>query len=545
MNSMIVRILCMLSIALVLSSITPIIISSSAVSSTGYQVLYQKYISGILSQQTNVGYSTIYYVSNTTATVNYTSDEKGVIKSLQHQTLYTITSLGKSLQHQGYINISIVNGLLFSLKTNLPYLARVILIEGNSTQLVWAGFNATKINSYVYINSSANLVLQFLNGTKFVNISFTVTLSSKISKSLSIYLQEITVSSKFSRDSQTVIQLNYPRKYAPYISSSEINGSYVNLSSNNMNVVEAYFNGTLLPAILWSGEGKGSFSLHLGVLQSVLDIDTKFITISFYGVNGTPVAYVHDVFLSGVLSQKGLIKAVYGDLKAGELKIVKVIGAKYSKASSSAKAYVNGNQVIVIINDKGEVESTGDVEVIHNVYVNNVAGVIVNIYINGSGKVVLVTTNNQAHNVSIVVPKSVKVVNININGKTFVAQNVTVEIPSKYIMFNITLLNSSANIQVYKIVNGSLIKLNDSNYFIMNGKLVVFDDPESNYLIVYGTVQPQTTITAQSGTSSSLPQQQSSIPSPGGISSNLLYVIIGIIVVVVILAIAIVLTRRK
>jgi len=544
MNSKIIGLIFLLSILIVITPIS--LISYSAETTGGYQVLYQKYISGMLSQQSGLTTSTVYLVLNSTASIN-SSDGKGTVKTIQHGALYSITSLGKAVDYKGYVNISVENGLILNLKTNIPYLARVLLTEGNFTQLVWAGFNSTIITSYVYINSSANLVLQFLNGSKFVSLTFTITSSSSVSKSVTLRLEEISVKINLLKDSQTVIQLNYPRKYAPYISSSEINGSYINVSSKGMNVVQAYFNGTLLPAIIWKGEGKGSFSLTSGLIHSSLDIDTEFQTISFYGVNGTPVAYVHEVYLTGTLSQQGPVKAIYGDLKAGELKIVKVIGAKYSKPSSAAKAYVNGTPVIVIITDKGEVESTADINVIHKVYVNNTAGVIVNIYINGTGKVIIVTKNNQASNVSIVAPKSVNVISISIAGKSYFAQNITVQAPSKYIMFNVSLINSSTTIQVYKVVNGNLVQLNSSNYFIMNGKLVIFDDPENNYLVVYGATTPITQTTSSVSSIATTTQQQSGgmgITS-GGISSNLLYIIIGIIIVVVILAIAIVISRRK
>jgi hypothetical protein len=522
--------------------IIPIFTLNTSAESQTYQLYYQKYISLLYIQQKlsqPIGTSlVIYYTSSAIANIS----GKGAVRIDENRTLYTIIT-GSIQKYQGYINVSVKNGLFLTLTTNIPQLARVILVEGNNTELIWAGLDSKKITSYVYINSSAKLILQFLNGTNFVNVSFDISANSNVSKQISLNLVKITAQTKFSERGSISVQLNFPRKYSPIIFHTNLNNTNISSESNSMKIVKAYFNGTLFPAIVWRGEGLGSFAIT-GIGETKVNVNSNFTTITFYGVNGTAVAYVHLSTVYGSLHRSSELLESSANLFAGEVKIVINPLSKYSKPKALGSTEINGRPVIIIINDKDEVESTADVNMTHKVDVNGVKGILVNVNVNGSGKFVVVLYNNESHDVETV-KAIVKNASINIGGKLYQAQNVTVNSTSKYIIFNISIL-SNTSIQVLKVVNGKLVPLNSSNYFIMNNKIVVFDDPVYNYVVVYGA--PTITQTSAGTTISSAgggTYQSSSISTPVPQSSNMLYIVLGIITVIIILGIVIYIIRRR
>ncbi|MEM3680851.1 MAG: hypothetical protein QW359_04255, partial [Metallosphaera sp.] len=80
--------------------------------------------------------------------------------------------------------------------------------------------------------------------------------------------------------------------------------------------------------------------------------------------------------------------------------------------------------------------------------------------------------------------------------------------------------------------------LNSTNYFIIQNKIFIYDDPSNVYYIVYG-------VTPTSSTNSTGPQSVSSNNSQQGTPLNSDLVIYGIIILIVAVIVILVLIRRK
>jgi hypothetical protein len=139
-------------------------------------------------------------------------------------------------------------------------------------------------------------------------------------------------------------------------------------------------------------------------------------------------------------------------------------------------------------------------------------------------------------NVTIVKPTAVVVSNVTIQGKSYLTQIVNIS-ASGYITFNVSKVSNENFVVFEQESNGSLVELNSCDYFVVNGTIVVFTDPASTYLIVYG----YTPTTSTSSTSSS--SSPSAITSPSFSNTEILG--IAIVVIILIIAVIMVIARKK
>lgn len=499
------------------------------------EVYYHKYSSLLVAEYQNSSVVSIknevYVVNNETYIGNGSH-----VEITGYHTVYAI-SLGSLTQYSGNVNITTyVNGSLL-IYSSVPYLARVIVTSGDMEELVWSGLatSPTTIVTSAYINGTGTIVLQYLNGTSFANVTLNVKESGKISKNITLTLYQITASLNTVTSYTSILNIQVPRKYTPLIQSLYVNGSNVSANSNGYVIGYAYFNGTLLPSIEWKGLGLGS--MHMPGLTKDIKFSVNFTTIEFYGANGTVVGYVHSSYVSaGINSSMSLLllktmKEI--NYVSGELTIV-YVSNNYLHSNSAPIIIVYHNKLpVVVIVSNGSVETTADVSIAHEVSINTSHGVLAELAIN-STSFYIVIINGHAHNVSNVSPK-VNVTHVTISGNTYLAQEVEVN-GSEYIVFNVTALGNTFT--VFKVVNGKYVELNSTNYFEVNGKIVVFDDPTNTYLVVYGYTPSSST------TSSSTTFTSSSTTSATSFNETYLGIAIAIIIVVVILAIVF-LTRRK
>ncbi|MEM3291922.1 MAG: hypothetical protein QXY60_04185 [Saccharolobus sp.] len=519
-----------------------------------YESIYRSHNVGIINQVTYIVSSTVY---NKTITDNTHS-----FKITYNRTVYTLTFYSPK-QIQGYINVTAYSNNTIKVLTNISNLIRVIVNSAGESELVWAGLNQTNILTYAYINGSGNVILEFANGTSIVNETLNIKLDSTTSEKVTLTLLTFTVSSKSSTSGEITTTTQVPRRYSPLFMSTYYNGTEINSTAKGYLVSKAYFNGTLTPALIWKGEGL--VPNMIGMSRG--SIEASFETIEFYGVNGTVLGYVHISALNGTTSIRlGGIQS-NTNIEFTELKIVTINGIKPVHAEFTGYVYVNGQPVIIEANSEGNVSSTAIVNISHIVSVNKEEAVLVEISINNTAKFIVLTKSNTTANVTIVKPINVSITKKSLNGSIYKAQKVVVNVSSnKYILFNVSII-ANGTIEVYKEINGTLVKLNSSNYFILNGKLEVFDDPSTTYYIIYPTtavVNTTTTTTQSSTTTTTITQstattQSSTTPSTttstatttqtitnssSSTQSNLLYIAIGIIAVIIIVGIILAIRRR-
>ncbi|ACP36400.1 conserved hypothetical protein [Sulfolobus islandicus L.S.2.15] len=513
----------------------------SASSSPTIHVYYQRYDSVYRASGINgpLSASTVTYTVSS-ATYNTTLSDGKAFKVTYNRTVYTLLFASSPEKFEGYVNVSAYTNNTITIKSDLPDLIRIVIMTANETELIWAGFNATDINAYAYINGTSEVMLQFANGSTIANATLTINKENvSISNKISLYLFPVTsVEAKVSVSGELTATAQIPRRYSPLLVSINYNGTESNATVNGYKVTTAYFNGTLTPALFWKGEGL------VPVMSGKGNIRADFETIEFYGVNGTILGYVH---ISSIVGNLEMIPVKIGlnyNIAFTELKIVTVSGVKQVHANFMGYTYINGVPVMIVGNDEGNITSTAIVNISHLVIVNNHKGVLAEITLNSTSKFVVLTEANTTHNVSVTLPLLVNVTNVHLNGNVHVAQKVVVNVSSQYILFNVTTLNNGSIIGVYKVENDTLVKLNSSNYFIINGKLEIFDDPSSTYYVVY-SAQPTTSTTSSTTlTSTTSPSATSNITATSS-SNTMTYIAIGIIVLIVIIVIAVVLVRRR
>ncbi|QIW24582.1 hypothetical protein EWF20_10860 [Sulfolobus sp. S-194] len=476
---------------------------------------------------------------------NTISGNNQALHATYNKTVYLLT-FNSLTSYSGEVKVSMYINNSLSLYTNVPNLIRIIIYSAGQSELVWAGVenSSIAINTLAYVNGTGTLLLQFANGTSIVNVTLSIKTNTTLTKNISLSLLSMGFTISSTTSGEISIQTQIPKRYSPLFMSVNYNGTSWNNESGYI-VTEAYFNGSLTPALLWKGMGYG----FAGGLMGGGKLQFSEETIEFYGVNGTVVGYVHMVNVNGTNSfSLGPIKHS-ANFEFSEIKIVEVQGITVIHGEFIGKAYLNGNEIIIVANSHGKVSSTAYVNFSHVVSVNNEAGVLVLVYLNNSAKFVVVTKSNVTANVTTVKPENVSNTTVRIQGKAYVAQEVIVNSSSQYILFNVSLLTNNSEVTVYKLVNGEFIELNSSNYFIVNGKVIVFDDPSTTYYVVYNQ-QPSTVTTTTSTTTSQTPSMATTsqlIPPPSTTtsSSTSTALIVGIIIAVILVIIGLVLVLRR
>lgn len=468
-------------------------------------VMYQHYLSRLMTTRSGITYDYSYTAYNTT------NEQQSIIS---YTLFHYIVETGNLQAYTGNLVVT-VSPFSVTVTSQIPQLARVLLIEPNVIkEVVWAGFLNTTgtISGLAYFNSSAELILQFLNGSSFANVTLTISHKNSqyiLSESLSLLKVNLQ---KISEASFTLtVSSATPERYQKFQFESQ--GVQAEAPYN---VTVAYYNGTYVPAMIWEGEGQGSLSLPF--LQAERNVE--FSAIEFFGINGSIVAYVENAFSSSYLSHQGFIFNVTLNQVESHIRVVINEGVPYAEAKTMSMVNINGNIAVVGITNNG-VESTANVNFYHPVYIVYPAS-LVYVNVSDSGEYVIIYPNSSYVSVSVVTPQSVSVSNVTIGGKSYTAQVVNVS-GSGYIMFNVSLLHNES-FAVFKQSANGIVQLNPKDYFVYQGKVVVVDDPSTTYYVVYGYTN------ASSGVTSSY-----IIP----------LIIMGIIVVLVVVGAVLLLLKRK
>jgi len=468
-------------------------------------VMYQQYLSRLMTTRSGITYDYSYTVYNTTneqqSTISYTL-------------FHYIVETGNLQAYTGNIVVT-VSPFSVTVTSQIPQLARVLLIEPNVIkEMVWAGFLNTTgtISGLAYFNSSAELILQFLNGSSFANVTLTIShKNSQYTLSESLPLVKVTLQKTSEASFTLTVSSVTPERYQKFQFESQ--GVQAEAPYN---VTVAYYNGTYVPAMIWEGEGQGSLSLPS--LQAERNVE--FSAIEFFGINGSIVAYVENAFSSSYLSHQGFIFNVTLNQVESHIRVVINEGVPYAEAKTMSMVNINGNIAVVGITNNG-VESTANVNFYHPVYIVYPAS-LVYVNVSDSGEYVIIYPNSSYVSVSVVTPQSVSVSNVTIGGKSYTAQVVNVS-GSGYIMFNVSLLHNES-FAVFKQSANGIVQLNPKDYFVYQGKVVVVDDPSTTYYVVYGYTNA----------------------SSGVISSYIIpFIIVGIIVVLVVVGAVLLLLKRK
>lgn len=504
----------------------------------------------------------VYYTVSSLTYNNTITGDNQALHATYNRTTYLLTFSSMST-YSGEIKVITYTNNSISVYTNLPNLIRVIVYSGGEAQLVWAGIsssNNTNINTLAYINGSGLVTLEFANGTSISNVTLNVKLNSTVTKDVSLQLMKVSANISSTTSGQVSIQTQIPKRYSPIFMNVNYNGSSWS-DTTGYTVTMAYFNGTITPALIWKGEGIGLGMGVMGVGRYIVSSEM----IEFYGTNGTVLGYVHIVNVNGSRTFSfGFINHKMS-VEFSTVKIVQIEGIKPVHAEFVGTAYLQGNKVIIVANSKGNVSSTAYVNFTHPVSVHGNAGVLVLISLNNTAKYVVVAKGNVTANVSVVKPNNVTNTTVNLHGKVYKAQEVVINVTSGYILFNVTIAVNNSAVTVYKEVNGELVQLNSSNYFVVNGKVVVFDDPSTTYYVVYQT-GTQTSLTTQTSTSMSTTSTSSvstsisttstsSVMSSATVtpivpastsssSSSVLYIGIGVAVILIIVGIVLALRRK-
>lgn len=501
------------------------VVNSSASSNNTYYTLeYSKYSSclyiskGILSIE-------IYKVSNSTYYGNLSCNDKDIYVN-RYTTIYTlVTGSAETINGKICVNSS-ASGNLY-VRTTIPQLARIIVISAGMEEIVWAGFNETYVHTYSYINGSGEVVLQFINGTSISNISIGIKQNSSVIQYINLTLTKVAISSESEYSSSFILHVQMPRKYSPLIECFLVNGSSFSSGAEGYTVTTAYFCGKLMPAIEWKGLGIGN--LNLG-LHAPMSGRVNFTTLEFYGINGTTVGYVHSAYINA--EYHGIFDSSF---IAGELLIVHITNAPaLVKPSLISVIYHQGVPVILGVCENNTVETTANVIIQHEVYINHAKGLLLMLSLNSSVFYVGVV-HSIIVNVTIVKPTALVVSNVTIQGKSYLAQIVNIS-ASGYVTFNVSKVSNENFVIFEQESNGSLVELNSCNYFVVNNTIVVFTDPASTYLIVYGYTS---TISTSSTSSSS-----STITSPSFSNTEILGIAI-VVVIILIIAVIMVIARKK
>jgi len=485
-------------------------------------------------QQANVIH---YQVVQSNGTRNVTGTNASVRVTSEVYT-YALVSVGTETV-SGNVTLSLANDEL-TIESNVPYLSQVVIETAGQEYIAWAGLTNGTFKAVVpaYVNGTAEVYLYFLNGSGFYVVNADLKAGSNVTVPIKATLQSLSVSNVSVVSSERTFVVNEPRRYAPLPFYLEAYGR-VYSDVEGYTVGKAYWNGTLVPAIVWRGEGI-----------------FKHETISFYGVNGTLVGYVSMFFLnaSSNVITTGLV--IFGPKIVREmsmLTIVKVNG-KVVKPEFEGLAMIYGAPVVIIVGHKGEVMSTGNVTLSHEVYINGTKGAIVWVEVSGTTKAVVVFNDNTTAIATVVKPESVSRANVTYQGTPYNAIKVVVPNVSGVITFNVT-VNGSVVTVLKETPDGKLVALNSSNYFLANGRLVVVDDPTQTYYVVTGpataassgvttsgsSTSTQATSSTQSTTSAQTPSSSSSATS----SNNAVIIIAGIIVILIVIAVVAALLRRK
>lgn len=445
--------------------------------------MYQQYSSTLQITPSHITYK--YSSSAYNTTISSTSDER----TITYKSYSFDVNEGELTNYTGQISVD-VSPFNISVTSQIPQLARVLLIEpGLIDEVIWAGFinTSSTVRGLAYFNNTATLVLQFLNGSSFANVTFNILhTQATYQKKLTLLLHKVNLTITGELQISVTIQGTEPQRY--HEMEFDYEGMRVQAPYNTS---IAYFNGTYVPSMIWSKEVSGLLATELTNLQGSVD----FTDIEFFGLNGTVVGSLDNTFSSIYFNHQGLLLNVTYNSLSSKIKIVINPNAEYAKPSVATTVSVNGNPAVIVITNQG-IESTATVNLYHKVVIIGPATLV---YVNttSNGAYVTVFPNGSYEYVSQVEP-SVTVSNITLGGRTYIAQIVNISSSSNYVIFNVSMAKNET-FTVFKQSSSGMVELNPNNYFIYSGKIVVFDDPSMTYYVVYGYYPSSSSLSISSG----------------------------------------------
>ncbi len=451
--------LCLSILALIIHSL------SETYNNTTYQIIQQNY-STILENHANIN-------------ANFTQLTYKVVQQFTNYsyaramnvtvTNYNFTiSVSKLRVFNGFVNVTVKNNVI-KVYSSVPYLIKVLIYSFGEEQIVWAGYlnSSGLINGFAYINGSGTVSLQYLNGSKIASINFSINAATFVSRYISMSLYKILSVSDYEYDYLTSLPpFDMPIRYNNYLGREAFR--LINYTFNSSYIIGvSLLDGIPFPSMMWN-YSNSSFN---------------FLALEFFGYNGSLVGFVKiENFVN--LNNTAYVDDSY--LTIFESNDVHTYPSFIQK-NQQIQIIVGGYPVLLIIDNYG-VESTANVFLSHPLYFNGSLGYLVGINIDNISKIFFVKNGNVI-NVSLVRPLSVEITNVTIYNSVFLSQKI---LASRLINnISVTLLcvsstNTSNNIVVLKQAsNKSIVFLNNSDYFINNGKIYIFDDNSNVYFVVY------------------------------------------------------------
>jgi hypothetical protein len=467
-------------------------LSQAPSNASTYTVNDRFFISTFDVSLNNLGTMTISYLVVSAAVSNssvafppVSGNARAAVDIVTNADTYAITPLSGTVS--GMTNVIVKSGEQFSV-TSPAQLMRVNLVQNDTVEGVWAGYlnSPGTVSGYAYYNPNipATLELEYENGTS--TASFPIFLSGGTSYSVAVgNLARVSASLISNSSSASEISFQFPVRYEPM--SLDLNSTFSSENTFNLGSIAsslslsssykpslAYFNGATVPAIDWEIKGSGTFYSGLFSINET--------AIAMYGINGNQLGFVNSLYGTSYLP---FGSSGYYELSVASTTIVVANNPSLAQAGpfTSSSFKVGNSTAIVLVDSKGEVESTANITASHNIFANK-SGTLVGLQINSTTQYVVIFQNKSSDYVNLVTPQSETNSTFTVSGKNYTADKVVVN-GSGYIVFYVP-ITASGSYQVYKMTSSGSVQLDSRNYYTLNGNVVVFDDPSTIYYIVYG-----------------------------------------------------------
>ncbi|BBG25746.1 hypothetical protein [Sulfuracidifex tepidarius] len=467
-------------------------VGSQGMNGAQAHVYYSSYTVELHSSSSPIGGFETLRITNST----FNGTVKGEFTVQEQSTTY-ILHTGSLKEYKGVLNVTLgTNGTVY-VSSPAPIM-EVKVTSGSQQEIAWAGTPSTKIEGYAYINGSGEVELIFLNGTETTSESFNVSVGGKETYNIDVYLNVPSFQVKETNTREVGVNIQGFERYHEgefaYVNSS------VEIKANNspFSVSTSYFDGMEVPSMIWRAMVMNSFS---GLGQ----YNASFMTVEFFGVNGTEAGMVKSTYVSNQVGLGGGLGhfGVQNSMEHSRLLIVQFEGVHVAQGKSFL-VEVDGMPLMVQY-DNGNVSTTAYVNMTHQVH----RGALVEVFLNGTHFVFVnssnVTTVQQ-------VKATVKHTVINVNSTQRGAIEADINFTS-YAVFNFSVANSS--FVIYKNVSGHLVLLNSKDYFIIDGNVTVFSDPAQQYYLVYTSYNSGLSTQSINASSSSTSSLSTSTQSTG------------------------------
>lgn len=430
-----------------------------------YQIIQQNYLT-ILENHTNTNASLTeltYKVVHQFTNYSYTQGMNITVTNYN----FTI-SVSKLTVFNGFVNVTVKNNVI-KVYSGVSYLIRILVYSFGEEEIVWAGYlNSSRlIDGFGYINGSGTVSLQYLNGSKIVNINFSVNTDTFVSRYVNMSLYRILYVSEYEYTYLTpLFPLNIPIRY-----NNSLGGGTFSLINHTFNssytIGVSLLDGVPFPSMMWKYSNSSS----------------NFLALEFFGYNGSLIGFVK---IENFVNSTNTAYADDSYLTIFESNDIYTYPSLIQR-NQQVQIIVGGYPVLLIINSYG-VESTAHVFLSHPLYFNGSLGYLVGINVDNISRIVYVKNGNVI-NVSLVRPISVEINNVTIYNSIFLSQKILTSglINNETVnLLCLSPINMSSNIVVLRQAsNKSIVFLNNSDYFINNGKIYIFDDSSSVYFVVY------------------------------------------------------------